>query len=701
MKLLKKLKNKPFANDFHFFLIACLLLLFCIINWIFIIALVLYLLFIYKKTKYLFPIFILIVMIVLRISMFNLIKLDSNTKYSSYICECDDNSYVILTNGVKVKVTDYNHNYSAGDIIEISFQINEFEMKSYDADFDMKSYYYSKGIKYIASKISSNKKNTIFSLTGIKDMIINNLQLQLSENSFKYVKAIVFAENDFESDLKEGYSVLGISHILAISGMHIMLLFSVLKSFLYKVFRYYRDTIPLIIISIYVLLIGAPPSCLRALLFLALATLNDRSSIKYTKLDILSISFIFMILINPYQINSKGFILSFLVSFILLYVKDFIKDSSFLIKSYKSYVLIFFTTLPIVIGITNEISLFSIILSPILSIIVSYTVIPISFIVTIIPYLDNIFCHFYIFLDEYILGISNRAITIPIMSFNIYMIIVYYALLIVFSIFYLKKKRIFIPLLTFVVYIVLLVNIKIYVPYTTVTFCDVGQGDSAVIELKNNEGVIVVDAFGSYNYLKSRGLSVIDYLILSHSDIDHYKDLDKILNRFKVKNILVPLYDEEFASILMGYEYQNVKSGMNFKVSDASFEILGPINMLNDKNSNSLVLRATICNISFLFCGDMTIEEEETLIDKYGNNLKSDVLKVGHHGSNTSSSIEFLQNVRPSYSIISVGKNNSYNLPDDKIVERLNRISTVYITKNTGNITYYVTNDKIWINNYR
>ena len=150
-------------------------------------------------------------MIVLRISMFNLIKLDSNTKYSSYICECDDNSYVILTNGVKVKVTDYNHSYSAGDIIEISFQINEFEMKSYDADFDMKSYYYSKGIKYIASKISSNKKNTIFSLTGIKDMIINNLQLQLSENSFKYVKAIVFAENDFESDLKEGYSVLGIS----------------------------------------------------------------------------------------------------------------------------------------------------------------------------------------------------------------------------------------------------------------------------------------------------------------------------------------------------------------------------------------------------------------------------------------------------------------------------------------------------------
>ena len=106
-------------------------------------------------------------------------------------------------------------------------------------------------------------------------------------------------------------------------------------------------------------------------------------------------------------------------------------------------------------------------------------------------------------------------------------------------------------------------------------------------------------------------------------------------------------------------------------------------------------------NKTFLFTGDMTKEEEKTLVDYYGIDLKSDVLKVAHHGSRTSSDDLFISYVAPKYSIISVADNNNYGLPNDEIVDKLSKISTVYMTKNNGNISFIVYKNKITLLTYR
>jgi len=97
----------------------------------------------------------------------------------------------------------------------------------------------------------------------------------------------------------------------------------------------------------------------------------------------------------------------------------------------------------------------------------------------------------------------------------------------------------------------------------------------------------------------------------------------------------------------------------------------------------------------------MTENEEYDLIAKYGKKLDSDILKVAHHGSNTSSTNKFISYVSPNYSIISVGKNNKYGLPDEEVVNKLNKISKVYMTSINGNINFYMLNDKLWIKTYK
>ena len=122
------------------------------------------------------------------------------------------------------------------------------------------------------------------------------------------------------------------------------------------------------------------------------------------------------------------------------------------------------------------------------------------------------------------------------------------------------------------------------------------------------------------------------------------------------------------------YKNKKIKVDQSYKFDNTfKFDILGPINEYSDVNSNSVVLKLSLYNTTILFTGDMTSQEEDDLIEKYGTYLKSDILKVAHHGSDTSSQEKFLDLVSPNDSIVSVGKNNSYNLPSLEVVERLKR----------------------------
>lgn len=229
-------------------------------------------------------------------------------------------------------------------------------------------------------------------------------------------------------------------------------------------------------------------------------------------------------------------------------------------------------------------------------------------------------------------------------------------------------------------------------------YLDVGQGDSIFIELPNSETMLIDGAElkekdSIISFIKKNGYSTIDYLIATHPHADHIGSLSAIINEFTIKNIYMP----KVISTSKTYEnLLNTISQKNLKVKTAKIgvSILDSeklkIKFLSPKKDNyqelnnySAVLQIIYQTKSFLFMGDAEKEVESEITE----NIKSDVIKVGHHGSNTSSSASFIEKVNPDYAIISVGENNKYNHPSIEVIKRWEAIGAkIFRTDKDGMI---------------
>lgn len=231
-------------------------------------------------------------------------------------------------------------------------------------------------------------------------------------------------------------------------------------------------------------------------------------------------------------------------------------------------------------------------------------------------------------------------------------------------------------------------NLKVY-------FIDVGQADSILITNKGE--TMLVDAGNNddgndvVNFIKEKGISQIDYLVGTHPHEDHIGGLDDVINNFEIKKIYMPKIEtttKTFKDVLNAISNKNLKvtapnKGDTFSVGDANAEIMTD-SIFNKSNLNvsSIVIRLEFGNNSFLFMGDAEIENEKTITWP-----KTDVLKVGHHGSNTSTSEKFLNEVSPTYGVIMAGKDNSYGLPKENILNRLTNANVeIYRTDENGTI---------------
>lgn len=231
-----------------------------------------------------------------------------------------------------------------------------------------------------------------------------------------------------------------------------------------------------------------------------------------------------------------------------------------------------------------------------------------------------------------------------------------------------------------------------------VYFIDVGQADSIYIENKDKN--MLIDAGNNedgqklVNYFKSLNVDEFDYVIGTHPHEDHIGGMDDIINNFKIDNYYMPdklSTTKTFEDVLDALESNNLtyhvpEKGQEFSLGDAYFKVIYSGDDTNDINDSSIVLKMTYGENSFLFTGDATSNVEELILDE---DLKSDVLKVAHHGSNYSSTDEFLDRVDPDYAVISVGLNNTYNHPSESTLQKLNsRNIKVYRTDQDGTIIF-------------
>lgn len=233
-----------------------------------------------------------------------------------------------------------------------------------------------------------------------------------------------------------------------------------------------------------------------------------------------------------------------------------------------------------------------------------------------------------------------------------------------------------------------------------VYYIDVGQADSILV--MNEKQSLLIDAGNNedgdmvVNFIKDKCITKLDYIIGTHPHEDHIGGMDDVINNIDVDKIYLPAIQtntKTYQDVLQAIKDKNkkinsLKKGDKFNVGEAEFEVMtDSILDKNNLNLSSNIIRMVFNGTSFLFTGDAETENEKSITWE-----QTDILKVGHHGSTTSTSQKFLNQIKPKYAIISVGKNNDYGHPKEKILERLkNEGAEIYRTDECGTIEITVT----------
>ena len=623
------------------------------------------------------------------------------------IKEKDKQVTLTIKNKEKILITYYKNkidiNLKLGDKIKVIGEFNEPKTQKTKNLFNYQKYLYRQNIFYIVSAdqitiIKQNKNIYYF----IKQAIINHFDKNAYLNTF-----IIGDKNYIETQVKKSYQENGISHLFAISGMHITLLASIIEKILLKikVKENTRFKITMIVLIFYLCLVGLSPSILRGVLFYILFKLNSIYYFYIKPVNLFIVILSLSLLINPYYIYDVGFQYSYLISLSLICLSKKVQHSNYLISLLKVSVISFIVSIPVTLYNFYQLNIMSIFYNLIFVPLISIIIFPFTLIVILIKPLEPIYNILIVILEWLSILFSKVQFgKIIFYKLPLFVYIIYFIVILLF-VFTTKNKYIFI--LVFLLFLHYLYPIVFNENY--INFINVGQGDSALIHYQNKN--IMIDTGGSLMnsgnisnnttipLLKSYGINKIDYLILTHGDADHMGEAINLVNNLKIKKVIFNCgeyndLEKELIKVLNKKNIAYYKCLKVLNINDLKFYFLNTKDYGNE-NDNSNVIYTKIENNSFLLMGDAGVEVENDIIEKYElNNI--DVLKVGHHGSKTSSGKKFIETINPKYSIISVGENNMYKHPNRNVLENL-KDSKIYRTDQDGSIMLKINKEKLKI----
>ena len=620
-----------------------------------------------------------------------------------------DDKLVIYAKGKEKILINYcdDINISYGDYIYVKGKLIKPKDNTNFNLFNYKKYLLSNNIKYTVKasniKILKRNKNIFYKLKNYIFFKIKSL-----DKSKKYILTFIFADKSYiDKEMYDNYQNLGISHLFAVSGMHISLVTFILLKLLEGKNEVIKYLITFIFLMFYLFLTNYTISMVRACFQFILIFINKLFKLNIDNSNIVIFLFSVLIILNPYIIYNIGFLFSFSISFTLIKFKDMI-TGDFMIKNIKTSLLSFFVSMPILINNFFKVDFLSIILNIIYIPFVSYILFPLCLITVLFPFFDS-FTYFVINFFETITKFfsSINLLTFSITKMNIILVIIYYFIFIwiIKSNDKLKKK-----IIIAFIFIVFIINNNTIVN-NEVHFLDVGQGDSILIRIKSKN--ILIDTGGNINfnisknvlipYFRSSGVKKIDYLILTHGDYDHMGEAINLVENFKVEKVIFncgPYNDleNELIEVLDKKKIKYYSYIKELNVDNNKLHFL-QTKEYDNENENSNVIYMELNGYKFMFMGDAGVEKEKDILEKY-NVSKIDVLKIGHHGSKTSSDKNFIDEINPKYSVISVGKNNRYGHPNKEVLNNLDN-SKIYRTDINGEIKIKIKRNNFNIKTYR
>lgn len=657
------------------------------------------------QSRYIFKILtILILIITIIYTKYYPFKSVFNTNDTEFIGIVED--YIIKDNQIKISlkskeriIVTYKYtgkvfnNLSYGDKIKVTGVLKEPSTNNIFNNFNYKKYLYNKKIYYIieASKIDKiqNNNNHIYTIKNLLYTRINSLK------SSNYIKALLFGDNKLDKEIKTSYQINGISHLFSVSGFHINFITSIIYFYLDRVT--YNKKIKYITVDIFLvlyLLLCNTTSLLRCTVMNILLSINYLLKLDIKKIDIVLLTLILCITINPFIIYDIGFIYSYTISFFLILYKNKYKTNNKLLKIIYISLISFLVSLPINIYTSYEINFLSIILNIIIVPIVSLILLPLSLLTLIFPILDNILYLITSILEKISLYTSNINIFKQVLSKpSIILIIIYYLVIILILS---KNKHYYLILILLIFH----KTIPLYNSNLEVVMFDVGEADSMLISTPSKKVNILIDTGRGIDinniiiYLKSIGISKLNYLIITHGDEDHIGGAIYLIDNFKVDNVILNKgdYTELEVELIIHLKNKNIKYTNNINKIPllGSYMYLLNTKKFSNENDNSIVTYFEYQKYKFLFMGDSSSKTEEYLINNY-NLTNISFLKVGHHGSNTSSSPLFINKITPKVSLISVGRNNFYHHPNKEVLTNLSN-SVIYRTDINKSIKIKINN---------
>lgn len=687
------------------------------------------------KYFYIFPLILIAVSLNYKNRDYNLNDFEGNIV--GKIISSKSNESVIRTNYINGKNFKTNilfyENLPLGQSYEISGKFKNPLKSMNEGNFNSNLNLKSRGIYSIgkANYIRLVKsKNFIASIPKLYTKNARmNFEKYLNIRNAKLLNSIILGDRTDLFDYQtERFKDLGISHILAVSGLHIGILALFLNVALLKLTGRKRltDLISFIIIITYIYSIGFPVSVVRAFLFLVLYKMNFYFKINFRPKDVFFISLGIILFLNPMAIFSLSLILSygsiFGIIFIYPKIKSYFVSENKLIDAFILTFSVLLILFPILILTFGEVSLL-VFLANILIVPIYSVVITLGFIMSfgISPKIIGTTTNFIL---NGIFGFESLILPLKILSIksfgiNYTLICLYYFALFLF--FYKGKAKPFIYknnkiIFLYICIILLTLGLRFVEEYNTYyeRHIYVGQAEATLISYKGKN--YLVDTGGArfenntaekflFPVLNQNYVKKLDAVFISHFDKDHAGNLEKIINNYKVDNIFFSYLPEESEDLeLLKKAKENSKLYLldeNDKINlnkDIALEVLSK-NLDNkniEPNDKSLVFVLTYKNIKILFTGDISKNVEQ--------NIKRDIdiLKVAHHGSRTSTGEEFLLNTTPEVAIISAGVGNSFAYPHIEVLDRLKEhgIKT-YSTNESGEIILSIDkNSKINLESY-
>ena len=564
-----------------------------------------------------------------------------------------------------------------------------------------KIYYIMKVSDY---SIKNKNSNILYSIRNAVRSSISN------DKVGSYIKVFFLGDDtSFDTTLEEDFRDLGISHLFALSGTQISFLISIF-TLRKKSFKFKNLLFVFCILFSYYLIIEDCAAIDRALIFSLVFSINNTFNFNIRPLFLILLSLSILFFINPYYIFDVGFQYSTIISCTLILYMNNKKSKGKIIELLEVSWVSFLVSLPISLyhfSYTNPLSIiYNLFYVPFINVIIF----PLSIVCFFIPYLSFILEFFINIFESSVAFLSHLNIGyITLARFNIVYYLLYYVL--IFSYLFVKKKiYLFLILLMVVVHY----SYPKLFPKDALYMIDVGQGDSFLIT--SNNKTMLIDTGGVMNYyqdewmqyeksssgkylvtfLNQLGITRLDYLVLTHGDYDHAGEALTIMDEIEVKNVFFngnELNTLEKKIWKSSSNHYKLTEGDSFSLGNFNFLVIS--NTYTDENDGSLVLYSTVYDNELLFMGDASIKSEEYILDNYDISDIT-ILKVGHHGSRTSSSEDFINKVNPTYSLISAGVDNKFNHPHKEVIERLEENgSIIFNTQSDGMVMFDFTNNKI------